>query len=62
MVHAPVIVKPAVPLADQEAQADLSEKEREALSAELPFHSLLSSGSDTEFEDKRKFKSRVSCF
>ena len=51
MVHAPVIVKPAVPLADQEAQADLSEEEREALSAELPFHSFLSSGSDTEFED-----------
>ena len=51
MVHAPVIVKPAVPLADQEAQADLSGEEREALSAELPFHSLLSSGSDTEFED-----------
>ena len=51
MVHAPFIVKPAVPLADQEAQADLSEEEREALSAELPFHSFLSSGSDTEFED-----------
>ena len=39
MVHAPLIVKPAVPLADQEAQADLFA------------HSLLSSGSDTEFED-----------
>lgn len=51
MVHTPLIVKPAVPLADQEAQADLSGEEREALSAELPFHSLLSSGSDTEFED-----------
>ena len=50
MVHAPLFVKPVVPLGNQETQADLSEEEREALS-ELPFHSPLSSGSDTEFED-----------
>ena len=52
MVRAPLFVKHVVPFADQETQADLSEEEREALSAELPFHSPLSSGSDCEFEDR----------
>ena len=51
MVHAPLFVKGVVPLEDQETQADLSEEGQEALSAELPFHSPLSSGSDSEFED-----------
>ena len=52
MVHAPLFVKLVVPFADQETEADLSEEEREALSAELPFHSPLGSGSDSEFEDR----------
>ena len=36
---------------DQETQADLSDEDREALFAELPFHSLSSPESDTEVEE-----------
>ena len=51
-VHAPIFVRPVRPKQDQETQADLSDEDREALFAELPFHYFLSSPeSDTEVEE-----------
>ena len=48
--YAPLF-KPVVSVADQETQADLSDEDREALFAELPFHFLSSPESDTEVEE-----------
>jgi len=50
-VLAPVFVRPVRPKRDQETQADLSDEDREALFAELPFHILSSRESDTEDEE-----------
>ena len=41
-VHAPIFVRPVRPKRDQQTQADLSDEERKALFAELPFHILSS--------------------
>ena len=48
--YAPLF-KPVVSVADQETQADLSDEDREALFAELPFHFLSGPESDTEVEE-----------
>ena len=48
--YAPLF-RPVVSVADQETQADLSDEDREALFAELPFHFLSSPESDTEVEE-----------
>ena len=48
--YAPLF-KPVVSVADQETQADLSDEDREALFAELPFRFLSSPESDTEVEE-----------
>ena len=48
--YAPLF-KPVVSVADQETQADLSDEDREALFAELPYHFLSSPESDTEVEE-----------
>lgn len=48
--YAPLF-KPVVSVAYQETQADLSDEDREALFAELPFHYLSSPESDTEVEE-----------
>ena len=48
--YAPLF-KPVVSVADEETQADLSDEDREALFAELPFHFLSSPESDTEVEE-----------
>ena len=45
------LFKPVVSVADQETQADLSDEDREALFAELPFHFLSSPESDTEIKE-----------
>ena len=50
-VHAPIFVRPVRPKRDQETQADLSDEDREALFAELPFHILSSPQSNTEVEE-----------
>ena len=49
--HYAPLFKPVVSVADQETQADLSDEDREALLAELPFHFLSSPESDTEVEE-----------
>ena len=48
-LYAPLF-KPVVSVVNQETQADLSDDDREALFAELPFHFLSSPESDTEVE------------
>ena len=48
--YAPLF-KPAVSVADQETQADLSDEDRKALFAEWPFHFLSSPESDTKVEE-----------
>ena len=48
--YAPLF-KPVVSVAKQETQADLSDEDREAIFAELPFHFLSSLESDTEVEE-----------
>ena len=50
-VHAPIFVRPVRPKQDQETQAELSDEDREALFAEIPFHFLSSPESDTEVEE-----------
>ena len=50
-VHAPIFVRPVRPKRDQQTQADLSDEERKALFAELPFHILSSPESDTEVKE-----------
>ena len=54
------LFKPVVSVADQETQADLSDEDREALFAELPFHFLSSPESDTEVEEHLcKYESKL---
>ena len=50
LLYAPLF-KPVVSVADEETQVDLSDEDREALFAELPFHFLSSLESDTEVAD-----------
>ena len=56
--YAPLF-RPVVSVADQETQADLSDEDREALFAELPFHFLSSPESDTEGWGAPKYESKL---
>ena len=50
--HAAVIVRPVtLKVRDQETQAGLTDKDREALLAEMPFHWVSSPESDAEIEE-----------
>ena len=53
--------KPVVSVANQETQADLSDEDREALFAELPFHFLSSPESDTEVEEHLNTSPSYTC-
>ena len=56
-----LLFKPVVFVADQETQADLSDEDREALFAELPFHFLSSPESDTEVEEHLNTSPSYTC-
>ena len=58
--YAPLF-KPVVSVANQETQADLSDEDREALFAELPFHFLSSPESDTEVEEHLNTSPSYTC-
>jgi len=50
--HSPVIVRPVtLKVRDQETPAGLTDKDREALLAEMPFHWVYSPESDAEVEE-----------